>query len=343
MKIKQYVIFVIISSFVTSVSALQAADQYVGAWFWRANWDVGVLKTIRESERLSYPIFQAGLISNTPNPTLNMYGATYSYISDRWSLTYGGALGDSKYEYNQNFLNSFSSGYTLIPFQTNVYARRSDHDLTFTRRISDTGFSFFVGLKAQDYFYSLAGDTGIGIRNSSGYINPSVSNSSQYMYSKSAGFSGGFSYTLPLTDRLSSTVQLGGIFLKGSLESDTLLNFSSANTFNGIPGNEVNFAYIRNSYSQTHSLKGETLRITFDYKAEDNLILRLGYQGQQATIEDSKIGNSVTSIYNNNSNTGLSYPLQTNLLLLVRDALGGSFDKSKDTFHGVTFAFILKI
>jgi hypothetical protein len=320
-----------------SASELAADTLYIGANVWRAKWNVGVADKNSENSlnQAPYTSFLTNSIArgvtgssfnftsfalNAPaDANLTNFGlfGAYSFASV-WSfsfnLTYGKTNFDSSRTtiYNTDSVDSTGSNdfRSIGDVVHRVEAERKDIDLILSRRLGDSGFALFGGLKGQDWDYSTPLTIGPTFR--TGRFTDTASGSSglgsslgfaafEYAYrSQALGPAAGLSYTHAIDDVQALTAQIGGIFLFGTLElNETNVSYlSQVDVFinPGLMGSGAPQATTTiDKTTDRLRMPGYTLRLDYRYKV-GSVVLRAGVFYQETTLQSRAPNNEGLSL-----------------------------------------------
>lgn len=318
---------------------LAADTLFLGANVWRARWNVGVAdknseNSLNEALYTSYLTnaiargvsgsafnFTSFAINAPADANLTNYGlfGAYTFAAD-WSfsfnLTYGATNFTSSRTSIYNTDSEDSSGSTdfrsIGDVAHRVEAERKDIDLVLSRRLGDSGFALFGGIKGQDWDYSTpltigptfrtgrftdapSGESGIG--SSAGLA------AFEYAYrSQALGPAAGLSYTYAIDEVQALSAQVGGIFLFGTLElNETNTSYLSQVDVVLSPSRVgVGTAQTTVTIDKTTDrlrMPGYTLRLDYRYKV-GSVVLRAGVFYQETTIQSRAPNNEGWSLLN---------------------------------------------
>ncbi len=360
---------------------LAADTLYMGANVWRAKWNVGVADKNSENTLAQAPYTSAlsniGLRAITGSPftfttfflnapadaNLTNYGlfGAYTFAAD-WSasfnLTYGKTNFDSSHTTvyntgNAGSIESCGASCTVTTLGTDtrslaevahrVEAERKDLDLILSRRLGDSGFAIFGGLKGQDWDYSTPLTIGPSFRTGT-ITNPATGATGsgdsvglaafEYQYrSEALGPAAGLSYTYVIDDVQALSAQVGGIFLFGTVElkeTNTIALGSYQTTVGSFTSTvPAGNAIISDKTTDRIRMPGYTVRVDYRYKV-GNVILRAGMFYQETTLQSRAPNNEGLALL-----SGISVPIPITPRSLQTQY---SVDGARDIFKGFTIS-----
>ncbi len=305
----------------------QESPFYLGGSVWRAGWNVGLSDKQSENSRdgsvisnavanaalravfttaNQYQTFFVNAPSNAELTNVGLFG-TYG-LSDLWTLTFNAAYGTTTFKGSRQILFGYNTtstgtgGFSAGALDHDVTAERKDLDAVFARRIAESPFAFFSGLKVQDWYYEAKPVTGISpfskTTTGSGGAVLSASGAGaagfRYAYnSRTIGPTIGAIYTLPIGKEQALSFQAGLLYLFGNLKmiekSDGASPAASLTNGSQVVVQPANSYLIRDEIKDKLQMPG--FSVTAYYRRSlGSVSLRIGlfYQETTALSKDPK-------------------------------------------------------
>lgn len=369
----------------TAGSELAADSLFMGANVWRAKWNVGVAD--KQSENATKHALYSGFIANTAlqavTRTQNTFGAAFlnapadadltnyglfgAYnFGNNWSLSFNLTYGQTEFGSSRTsvlnlsnpasltscgascFVNRTSNeGQVLSDVSHRVTAERKDLDAVLARRLGDSGFAIFGGIKAQDWTYAAPFSFGPSFVNGQStdlQAGTTATGSGvtlsgfEYEYrSQAIGPAAGLSYTYVIDDVQALSAQVGGIFLFGTLNlNETSLIRQEAVTVSApsvadrtLPGNTI---FTTDEITDRLRMPGFTAKLDYRYKI-GNVVLRAGVFYQETRIQSRAPNDNAFTVLT--SDFGSLVPIPSSARAQQPEY---SVDGARDVFQGVTFS-----
>jgi len=372
---------------ISSFGLRAESSLYMGASVFRSEWNVGLVDRQAENTISSAPIsssiVNAGLglvfnqtnsgmkyttlfVNQPANASLNNLGLFGSYnFSDLWALSFNVTMGSTNFQSsrtmiygNSNPQSSCGSGCTNLAstFESPTYVGhrvdvdRKDLDIAFSRRLAETPFSLFGGLKLQDWNYQTDLSFGPGVVNSSTQpLSGSLATGSggglagfQYSYKSQAygpAFGAGYTFTIDNVQALSA--QVGLVYLFGNIQIQEK-NFGRQNAVDQTNGSTTitragGSYYLNDRTTDRLEMPGFTLKL--DYRrVVGPVILRAGVFYQEVTVKSTDPKNEGTTALLSDISSPIALPA-TPKNFQPQFSVGGA----KDIFKGISFSVSTKI
>lgn len=280
-------------------------DFWIGPSVSHTDWNVGIVRKYKDGLQLGDVAFgalgassQGGaaiFLSDVESSRMRLLGLSGAYLlSDRWSLAFKVAKGSATFPVARNLLltpgaSNQTTGF--YAFQVPVETRRSDYDLSFQRSLGG-GWAWFFGLKQQRYSYTGAPTAGVGgsqTVSSQGTTSTVTPTGNAFMFhSKATAPALGLAYTWALTDRTSLGGQVGAVFLRGSLTTHDSRLFAIP-VSSGTGDNRLMPVLFSFNTAQDYTAPGYTARLAYNFKVNEDMLLRIDFRHQETTIKVGKV------------------------------------------------------
>lgn len=350
---------------------LPADSLYVGASTWRAKWNVGMADQLSENAakgaipasliaqgalRAAFQnagAFTTLFLNGSSNTNINNYGIFGSYgFGSGWGISLSASAGKTGFDSTRTiyFQSSFAgSGSVLATNVTDpVIASRKDIDLVLSRRIGDSAFSWFAGVKAQHWDYATRNDPAFGpaFQNTSTFGNALGAAAYTFDYrTRAYGPAAGLMYTHVFTPMHSLVAQVAAIHLDGVLSLNetnitrTTTQTASSTEFLGSTG------IFRDRITDRLWMPGYTVKV--DYRLSfERVVFRFGVFYQEMKMQSRKAhDDALTILYTDPSTLSASFGASVIPLPATPTRLQPEFsvNGARDIFKGISFSAAMKV